>query len=402
MPEIARELNVDGIIEGSVLRSGDQVRITAQLIHAPTDKHLWAKSYERDLRDVLALQSEVAQAIATEIKIKVTPQEQTRLARARPVNPEAYQLYLKGRYFTSKWTVEGMRKGVEYLNQAIEGDPRSAQTYVGLAYYYCVANEWLLPPNEAMIKSRKAAKKSLEMDDSLAEAHTYMAVVHFWYDWDFAAAEKEFKRAIEVNPSDAVAHGWYGWYLASMGRFDEAIAENKRALELDPLSPERSLGLGWDFYNARQFDQATQELRKTIELDSNYWATYLFLGRTYEQMGRLSEALAAIQKARLIDADNAELLAALGHAHALSGNKREAERILNRLREDSKRRYISPYYIASVYVGLGDKNRAFEWLEKAYQERSLNMAYLRVEPQLDGLRSDPRFQDLLRRMNFPP
>src|SRR5712691_2752197 len=342
LPEIARELNVDAVVEGSVLRSGNRVRITAQLIHAATDQHLWAESYERDLRDVLSLQSEVARAIANEIQIKLTPQDHARLASIRSVDPEAYHLYLKGRFYWNKRTEESLKKGIEYFHQAIDLDPNYALAYAGLADCYGLLGWDLfgsLPPREALPIAKAAAKKALEIDDNLSEAHNSLAWTKLVFDWDWSGAESEFKRAIELNPGYAVAHHWYAECLAGMERYDEALAEIKRAQESDPLSLIISAVVGWILYFDRQYDQAIVQFQKALELDPNFWVAHWCLGQPYEQKAMFAEAVAEFQKAIDLSAGSPLALAALGHAYAVSGKTTEAQRVLNELKESSKRRY---------------------------------------------------------------
>jgi serine/threonine protein kinase/Flp pilus assembly protein TadD len=403
LPQIARELNVDAVVEGSVLRSGNRVRITAQLIHAASDEHLWAESYERDLRDVLSLQGEVARAIANEIQVKLTSQDQARLVSAHSVDPEAYQLYLKGRFYWNKRTEAGLKRGIEYFHQAIDLDPNYALAYAGIADCYSLLGWDLfgaLPPREALPIAKAAAKKALETDDSLAEAHNSLAWTKLAFDWDWMGAEREFKRAIELNPGYAITHHWYAECLAGMGRYAEALAEIRQAQELDPLSLIISSIVGWVFYFDRRDDQAIAEFRKTLELDPNFWVAHWTLGRAYEQKAMFVEAIAEIQKAIDFSGGSPLSLAALGHTYAVWGRRAEAERVLNELKESSKQGYISPYGIAAIHAGLGEKDQAFIWLEKAYEERSGWLIWLRAEPISDPLRSDPRFQDLLRRIGL--
>jgi TolB-like protein/tRNA A-37 threonylcarbamoyl transferase component Bud32 len=401
LPQIARELNVDAVIEGSVLRSGDRVRITAQLIQATTDRHLWAQSYERDLRDILALQSDVAGAIANEIKIKLTPQEQARLARGRSVDPEAYRLYLQGRYYFSRRTLPAFDKSIQLFQQVLEKDPGSALAYAGLAESYGI-----LPwyggglPKEAFPKAKAAAVKALELDDFLAEAHAALGFVLLYWDWDWSAAEGELKRAIELKPGYVVGHHWYAEYLSAMGRHEEAIAQVRRAQDLDPLSP-LMLAIGGEvcFY-ARRYDEAIEQCQKALELDSNYALAHANLAWGYLGKGLHGEAIAEFEKAARLYGSDRTL--GLPLAYAAAGRRGEALKMLDLAREQSKRGEISPWWLAQMYLGLGEKQKALEWLEKAYEEHDPRMAFLKVEPLLDALRSDPRFQNLLRRMNFPP
>jgi serine/threonine-protein kinase len=401
--EIAQALGVDGVIEGSVFRAGSRVRITAQLIHAATDRHLWAESYERDLTDVMALQGEVTRAIAGEVKAVLTPQEQTRLASARPVNPEAHEAYLKGRYSWNLRTEEGLKKGIEYFQQAIEKDPGHALAYAGLADSYDALAYWnLMAPKEAFPRAKAAALKALEMDETLAEAHASLGEARFKYDWDWVGAEKEYKRAIELNPGYATAHGWYAGYLSGMGRHDKAIAEAKRAQELDPLSLSINAGEGWAFFCARRYDEAIAQCRRTLELNVGFYPTHLYLGFAYEQKKLFEQAIAEYQEAIGLGRGKPLLAPYLARGFAAAGKRTEALTIISQMAELSKRRYVSPYGMAQIYAALSDPGRAFQWLDKACQERDTWLVWLKVEPGFDSLHSDPRFQDLLRRMNFPP
>jgi eukaryotic-like serine/threonine-protein kinase len=402
LPQIARELSVDAVVEGSVLRSGNRLRISAQLIEARTDRHLWANSYERDLRDVLALQEEVARAIAREIQTEVTPQEQTRLTNARPVSPEVYENYLKGRYYWNKRTEQGVRKGLDYFQQAVDEDPAYARGYVGLADSYFILGyySWL-PPKEAFPKAKAAALKGLELDDSLAEGHTALAVVARDFDWDWVVAEKEFKRAFELNPSYASAHQWCANLFNALGRREEALVQMKKAQELDPLSLIINADLGRTFYFARRYDESVEQFRKTLDMDPNFALAHLWLGQADEQEKMFEKAIVEFQKGVSLSGGSTYALARLGHAYAVAGKSNEAQGILKRLNDLSKQKYVSPYDMAVIYVGLGVKGQAFTWLERAYGDRSVWLDFLNVEPQLDPLRSDPHFQDLVRRVGLP-
>jgi TolB-like protein/Tfp pilus assembly protein PilF len=401
LPQIARELGVDGIVEGSVQRVGDRVRITAQLIHAPSDRHLWAESYERDLRDVLALEGDVAQAIAAQIRIEVSPEERTRLASARPVNPESYQLYLMGRYHAGKSTFEGFSKGIEYFQQAIEKDPGNALAYAGVAhcYAYLGGGFGYLPPKETFPKARAAALKALEIDDTLAEAHGALALIKWQHDWDWPSAEREFQRAVELNPNSAVVHNEYMGYLASMGRLEQAVAEGRLAQQVNPLGG----GFGWAYFFNRHYDEALPHLQRAIELDPDGAFARGILASTLARMGRHSQALAESEKLRLYahSAEHQMEALVLAYVYAVSGKPVEARKILEDFNTFSKTRYVDAFWVARVYAGLGQKDKALEYLERAYRERSGTMWALKMDPQCDPLRSDPRFQDLLRRMNFP-
>jgi len=403
LPEIARQLKVDAVVEGSVLHSGDRVRITAQLIDARTDRHVWARSYERDLRDVLGLQTDVAQAIANEIKIKLTPQEQARLARSHPISPEAHEAYLKGRYHWNLRTEQGLKKGIEYFQQAIDKDPDYAPAYAGLADSYVGLAEWgLMASREAYPRAKAAASRALGIDETLAEAHASLGAARNDYDWDWVGAEKEFKRAIELNPGYATAHQWYAEYLSEKGRHDEAVAELRRAQELDPLSPIIGAVGGYIFLFAGRYDEAEAQCRRALELNAGFYPAHFNLGRVYLQEKLYAQAISEYEKAIAPEEGNPELATELVRGYAAAGKRTEALKTLSQLKELSKRRYISPYRIAQAYAALGDFDQAFALLEKAYEERTGDLIQLKVEPENDPLRSDPRFQDLLRRMNLLP
>jgi TolB-like protein/DNA-binding winged helix-turn-helix (wHTH) protein/Tfp pilus assembly protein PilF len=399
-PQIARELNVDALVEGTVLRSGSRVRISAQLIDARTDRHLWAQTYERDLLDVLALQDEVAEAIASEIEIKLTSREQERLRSAHPVNLEANDLYLKGRYFWNKRTEEGLKKGLEYFQRAIQVDPRYPLGHAGLADAYAVsAYRGYLAPQEGYPKAKAAALKALELDDSLAEAHTTLAAVTGLYDHDWQGAEREFRRAIELNPGYANAHHWYALQLDEMGRPDESIAEINRALELDPLSLIINANAVVILYHARRYDQAIEQLRNAREIDLMFDSYSTLLGLVYEQKGMYKEAVAELKKGVGSSEVDSFSLGALGHVYAVAGERKKALKIVEELKALSKQRHVDPRAMAEVYVGLGDKDQTIAWLEEVYREGSYG---LRADPRFDRLRSDPRFQALLRRAGLTP
>jgi len=402
--EIGRELGVDYLLEGSVRRANDRVRISAQLIRVRDQTHLWAADYDRDDRDILALQSDVAKAIGRQIELKLTPEQLARFADKRQVNPECYDLYLKGRYYLNKRTEEGFKKAVEYFRQAIEKDPNYARAYAGLADSYSFLGDTtygVRSPRETMPKAKAAAMKALELDETLAEAHTSLAAIQETFEWEWSSAEKEYKRAIELNPGYATAHHWYAVYLAQMGRLDESIAEMRRAEEDDPLSPIISENTGLMFYFARHYDQAIEQYRKAFELDPNLVIAHYDLGRAYARKGLYDEAIAEFQKAVKLSGGQPLYVAGLASAYGVAGRKAQAIKIVKELKDRSKLEYVSPYEIALVYVSLGETNHAFEWLEKAYQERSSFKDELRAAPELDGLRSDPRFDDLLKRMRLP-
>ena len=401
LSEIAKELGVDAVVEGSVLRSGQKVRITAQLIHGPTDRHLWAESYQRDLRDVLPMQSEVARAIAREIEAKVTPQNERRLAGARAVDPEAHELYLKGRYAWNKQTEAEIRKAIDDFRQAIARDPGFAPAYAGLADSYSFLRSVYAAPKDVMPQAKEAARKALELDDTLAEAHVSQGLIKFFYDFDWAGAEKEFRRAIELDPNLATAHDAYATFLAGMNRPGEAIAEIERARRLDPFSVLILADAGWVFYCARQYDRAVEACRKALELDPNFAPALPILGVALQKTGRFAEAVAELEKAVKID-DSPTSLEMLGGAYAAWGKKEDAKRVIRMLTERSARRYVCPYEIATVYAGLGDKDAAFNKLENAVEERADCIPWIKADSKIDPLRSDPRYAALMNRIGLPP
>jgi TolB-like protein/DNA-binding winged helix-turn-helix (wHTH) protein/Tfp pilus assembly protein PilF len=399
LPQIARELNVDAVVEGTVLRSGDQVRITAQLIEASTDRHLWSQSYEGELRDTLALQNRVATAIADQIRINLTPQEQAALKNAKVVNPEAYESYLKGRYFWNKRTADGLKAALAYFKQTIEEDPKYAQAYSGLADTYALLGDWeygVLAPNEAYPKAKAAAIKALELDKTLGEAHTSLAFSLDAFDWDWESAETEFRRAIQLNPGYATAHHWYAWHLSEMGRNREAIAEMRKAENLDPLSLIISADVAEILLVAHLNDEAIQQSRRTVDMDPNFALAHYELGQAFVQKHSYNEAIAEFQKAIELSGGSIPCTSNLAYAYAVSNKRNEAVKILNDLKTRST---TNASEIALMYVGLGDKDQAMKWLEKAYDEH-FNPSIL-LRSAFDPLRSDPRFQDLVHRIGLP-
>ena len=402
LPEIARELGVDAIVEGTVLHSGDQVRITAQLIAVPADKHLWAQSYEGDIRDTLALQSQVARAIAEQIRVSLNPQEQAALQQSKVVNREAYVSYLKGRYFWNKRTAESLKVAKAYFEQAVTEDVNCKQAYAGLADTYSLLGDWqyaVMTPKEALPKAKEAATKALEIDNSLGEAHTSLAFVLEGYDWDFAAAEKEFQRAIELNPSYATAHHWYAWHLSLLGRDTEALAEMRRAQNLDPLSLIINADLAELLLIAHSTEDSVQQSRKTIEMDPNFGPAHYQLAQALLEQKLYDQAIAELQTAIRLSGSSPTWTATLARAHAASGNKREALKLLDDLKKSSTPAEAHASDIAVVYAALGNKDQAFAWLQKGYDER-FNPGVL-LRPGFDPLRSDPRFNELLRRIGLP-
>jgi len=402
LPQIARELNVDAVVEGTVLRSGDQVRITAQLIEASADRHLWSQSYEGELRDTLALQNKVAKAIADQIRISLNPQEQAALKNVKVVNPEAYVSYLKGRYFWNKRTAESLKVALAYFNQAIEEDPRYAQAYSGLADTYALLGDWqyaVMTPKEAFPKAKAAALRALELDSALGEAHNSLAFCLDGFDWDLDAAGKEFQRAIELNPGYATAHHWYAWHLALLHRYDEALGELRKAENLDPLSLVINADLAELLALAHSYDESIQQSRKTIEMDPNFGLAHNHLGQAYLQEQMNDAAIAELQTAVQISHGSPTCIANLARAYVASGNKSEAVKLLDDLKRRSTPGFSHASEIAVIYAALGDTDQAMSWLEKGYDER-FNPGVL-LRPGFDPLRSDPRFENLVRRVGLP-
>ncbi|HXN53005.1 MAG TPA: tetratricopeptide repeat protein [Candidatus Acidoferrum sp.] len=403
--EIARELEVDGIVGGTVQRSGERLRISAQLLHAPTDTHLWAESYDRDLRDVLTLQAELAQAIAREVQVKLTTQERANFAQAQPVDPEAYEAYLKGRYYWNRRSREALPKSVQSFQQAISRDPTYAAAYAGLAD--CLSTLGALgfvSPGEGCGKAKGLAVRALALEPDLPEAHASLAWATAWYDYDFVVAEREFERSIELNPRYATAHLWFGFYLGMMGRHEEGYTELKRAIRLDPLSSIVHWALGFIYWFSRRYDQAIEQCEKALRLDPNLAQAHMLLGHAYLYKSKHESTLAAMKKGLELSAGTASYAASLAEAYAAAGYRDEAQKILDelQLQEFSRTQYLSPYVVARIYTALDQREEAFRCLERAYEERAAWMAWLNVEPRFDNLRPDPRFRDLLRRMNFPP
>src|ERR1700678_1492028 len=401
LPQIARELNVDAVVEGTVLRSGDRVRITAQLIEASTDKHVWSQSYEGELRDTLAVQNRVASAIADQIRINLTPQEQAALKNAKVVNPEAYESYLKGRFFWNKRTADGLKVALAYFNQAIEENANYAEAYSGLADTYALLGDWqyaAMTPREAYPKAKAAALKAVELDSSLGEAYNSLAFVLDGFDWDLDSGGKEFRRAIELNPGYATAHHWYAWHLSLLGRYDEAIAEMKKAESRDPLSLIINADLAELLVIAHSYDEAIGQSRKTIEMDPNFAMAHNQLAQAYLQKPMYDQAIAELQKAVQLSGGSPTAIANLARAYSLSGKRSEAMKLLNDLKSSSTARNSHASEVAAIYASFGDKDEAMNWLEKGYAER-FNPGVL-IRPAFDPLRSDPRFQQLVQRVGF--
>jgi non-specific serine/threonine protein kinase len=402
LPEIARELGVDGIVEGSVVRAGDRVRITAQLIHAASDRHLWARSYERDLRDVLGLQSEVARAIAEEVQVTLTPQERARLARARPVNLEAHEAYTRGRYH---WGRVHPEKSIEYLQRAIAIEPDYALAHAGIADAYCMmfgAAMEMVPPSQIAPLARAAALKALELDESLAEPHVSLARVLFWHDRDASGAERELRRAIQVNPNCAMAHFHCGILLADLKRTDEAEAELRQALQLDPVSSWNGAIVGWIICELGQEEAGKQQLQKALELEPSFFLPWSVLSLVHCYEGKFAEAIAEAQEGVRLSGGLPLARGWAAYALAMAGRQTEALAIVDQLEELSRQRYVPAAARAWAFMGLGDHDRAIEWLEDGYRQRDSGLPHVGMFRAFKPLHPDARFQDLLRRLNVLP
>lgn len=394
--QIANELGVDAIVEGSVQRSGQHVRVTAQLIDAATDQHLWARSYDREVGDVLLLQSDMAGSIANEIGAEINGNARTPAPQVSRVDPEEQDLYLRGRYHLGKGSEDEIIKGIDYFRQAIEHNPRDARNYAALADSYLALSDYYVSPATVLELGKQAAMKALQLDDNLAETHVSLGAIRFLYDWDWPQAEKEFAQAVKLNPNSSDAHLWRGVFLAQMGRSDEAIAEIKLAESLDPLSLAVHVNAGWVYYLARRNDQAVQEWRKILDIDPHFTVTHASIWIAYVKQAEMGTVL---HPASSGDADALQLAAITGR-QAVSGNRAEAERLLSRLDSISKRHYVCPYEMATAHAMLGNKDKALDWLGRGIKERSACMPDMKVDPRLDSLRSDARFEDFLRRVGF--
>ncbi len=400
--EAGRALKVQAVLTGRLVHHGDQVAINTELVEVRDNRQIWGGQYNPKVSDTLSIQEQISREISDKLRLKLSGEDKQRMTHGATEDPAAYQLYLQGRYQWNKQTLEGLQESIDYFQQAVHKDPRYALAYAGQADSYAqLADFNVLPTREVLPKVKSAAAKSLELDEAGAEAHTSMAWAKF-HEWDWASAEREFKRAIELNPSYPTAHSWYGEYLMVQGRFDEALAEMNRAAELNPLSPGLNLALGYRFYYAHQYPDAIEQIQKTLAMDAKFVPAHVYLGRAYEQRGAYAEAIAEIRKALELSEGDTNELAALGHAYAVAHQADEAKKILDQLKERSQQTYVQPSLIAVIQVGLGDKNQGFDWLQKAYEDRSAGLLYLKVDPAFDAIRSDPRFVDLLRKVGLTP
>jgi TolB-like protein/Flp pilus assembly protein TadD len=399
--QIGRELGADYLLQGTVHREGSIIRVTTELVQVRDQTHLWSRSYQSDVRDVGALQGDLTQGVAAEIQLKLTPEQQARLGSSHRTDPEAHEAYLKGLYFWNKITEQGMKEAIAYFQQAINIDPGYAEAYASLGSCYGIlGNLTAIAPDKSFPRNKAAAVKALELDYTVSEAHAQLGYASMFYDHDWPRAENEFRRALELNPSNANAHRGLAQYFVSNARFDDALAEIEQARKLDPVSLGINSDQGWFLHFARRPDEAITQLRKTLELDPGFGVAHFTLGNAYELKGEFDQAISEYQTAIALSGNLNGRIGSLGHAYALAGRKNDARQILKRLKELSRNGYVSPYHTALVYIGLDEKEEAFAWLEKAQHDRYWMMAFLKVDPRLDPLRSDPRFQDLLRRVGL--
>jgi TolB-like protein/tetratricopeptide (TPR) repeat protein len=397
LPQIAKQLGVAHILEGSVQKAGDQVRVNVQLINALTDAHLWADTYDRKLTDIFAVESEIAKTIAETLQARLTGSEKSSIAKTPTVNPEAYELYLRGKFFAAKRTGADLRKSVGYYDQAIAKDPNYALAYVGLADSHLLLSAYgAISPKESIPPARDALKKALDLDDSLAQAHASSGLLAT-LELDLDRAIRELERAIQLDPNYATAHHWLALPLMAIGQFDRAIVEAKRAIELDPLSLICNSDLGWIYFNARRYDEAEAQARKTLEMDSRFVVAHYYLGEVFQFKGRLNDAIAEYQKAFDLNNDPFSF-AMLGQAYARQGKTDEARKVLARLSEEAKSQYVAPYALAVVLTALGDKARAIDELERGYDEGGFYISLIKVDPLFDPLHGDPRFETLVQKV----
>jgi len=399
---VGRELNVRAVLTGKIMQSGGSLRIGTELVDVATGSQLWGAQYDRPPGDIFAIQDEISDEISEKLRLKLTRAEKKRLSKRQTDDPEAYRLYLKGRHHWNQWTEDGFYKAIEYFQQAVEKDPAYALAHTGIADSYVLLG-WnsYLPPKDAFPKGKMAAMRALRLDPDLGEAHTPLSAVYWLHDWQWQEAEAEFKRSLALNPAHPTASHWFAEFLMTMGRHEEAIARMKSSQELDPLSLIISVAIGWAFYMAHRHDDAIEQLRRTIELDPNYPVTYWILGMLLRKMGRHELAIAEGEKGVKLSGGSYLMRAALAQTFAAAGKRREALEILDDLTNLAKQKYVAPYFFAGIHIGLGENDRAMDCLEKSYEEHSHWLLYLHIDPSMDALRSNPRFQNLLQRIGLP-
>jgi serine/threonine protein kinase/Tfp pilus assembly protein PilF len=399
---IGRELNVRAVLTGRIMQSGGSLRIGAELVDVATGSQLWGAQYDRKPGDIFVVEDDISNEISGKLRLQLTRAEKKRLTKRHTENDEAYRLYLKGRHYWNRWTEEGFYKAIEYFQHAVEKDPTYALAYTGLADSYVLLG-WnsYLPPKEAFPKGKASAKTALDLDPDLAEAHTSLAALLWLYDWQWEEAQTEFRRSLELSPTYPTANHWYAEYLMTMGRQEEVMARMENGQELDPLSLIINVAVGWAFYHGRRYDEAIEQLRRTVELEPNYPVTYWILGLVLRKTGRYELAMTEGASGVKLSGGSPMIRAALAHTYAAAGGTEEARQILDDLTRQAKRKYVAPYFFAGIHVGLGENDRALEYLEEAYEEHSNWLIYLHIDPSMDGLRDDPRFQDLLRRVGLP-
>jgi TolB-like protein/Flp pilus assembly protein TadD len=399
---VGRELNVRAVLTGRIMQSGGSLRIGTELVDVASGSQLWGAQYDRKPGDIFAIQDEISNEMSEKLRLKLTRTEKKRLTKHQTDDAEAYRLYLKGRHHWNRWTEDGFYKAIEYFQQAVEKDPSYALAYTGLADSYVLLG-WnsYLPPKDAFPKSKIAAMQALRLDPNLGEAHTPLAAALWLHDWQWQEAQKEFERSLALNPAHPTASHWYAEYLMTMGRHEEAIARIKNSQELDPLSLIISVAIGRDFYMARRYDDALEQLQRTVELDPNYPVTYWVLGLLLAKMGRYELAIAEGEKGVKLSGGSPLMNAALAQTLATAGRSEKAIQILDDLTTLAKQKYVAPYFFAGIHIGLGEDDRAIEYLEKSYEEHSHWLIYLHLDPSIDSLRSNPRFQDLSQRVGLP-
>ncbi|HZE72928.1 MAG TPA: protein kinase [Pyrinomonadaceae bacterium] len=396
---IGKELNVQAILNGRVVQRGQDLSLFVELIDVDLDKVVWSQQYNRKQTELVSLQTEIARDVSSKLKSTMSGSDEAKVMKTYTTNPEAYQLYLKGNYYRTKYTNEGYKKGIEFYRKAIELDPNYALAYIGIAGAYLTSSDWYLPPTDAMPKMKAAALKALELDNTLADAHTYLGANANWYEWDWSTGERELELAIELDPANAEAHHQYGFYFAMMGRTNQAVSEMEKAQQLAPLDINLNSDLAAAYLYTGEFERAIDRARSTIEIDPNYWLSHVLLGIAYERKGQFTDAVTELEKAHSLE-NGPWVTGYLGYVYAAAGKKAEAQKVLAELTDLSKRQYIPAYTVAFVYAGLNDKDHAFEWLNKGYEEHS-GLALIKVETTFDNLRGDPRFKEMLKRMNLP-